>query len=50
MNYINEEQTSHDGPGVEEGRELSAFRFTPLTRVATGVGHTGTLKGWLQGA
>lgn len=49
MNYVNEEQTSHDGPGVEEGRELSAFRFTPLPTQVTGVG-TRALQGWLPGA
>lgn len=38
MNYINEEQTSHDGPGVGEGRERSAFRFTPLPTVALVLG------------
>lgn len=30
-----------------EGRELSAFRFSPLPTIATGVWRTGALRGWL---
>lgn len=42
MNYINEEQTSHDGPRVEEGRGLSAFRFTPLPTKSLVLAHRAT--------
>lgn len=48
-NYITEEQTSRDGSGMGEGRELSAFRFRPLPTIATGVWRTGAPRGWLLG-
>lgn len=48
MNDLNEEQTSYDRSGVEEGSKHIVFRFTPLPTIAAGVG-TATLQGWRSG-
>ena len=48
MNDPNEEQTSHDRSGVEEGSKQSVFQFVPLPTIAAGVG-TATLQGWHSG-